>query len=258
MPVVFIGHGSPTNVLEDNKATQSWRKIAVSMPEPKSILCISAHWLTRGSAVTGMDTPRTIHDFGRSLPAALFDCHYPAPGRPELASRTADLLSPTDVTIDQDWGLDHGAWSVLCKAWPDADIPVVQLSLDVHLSDREHFDLGRRLRSLRDEGVLILGSGNIVHNLGVMQWDEEAEPYAWATRFREYINGCIDDDDMERLFAYAETGEDARNSLPGMDHFWPLFYVLGARDGDAAEFHTDFVQYKSLSMTSVVFRGARR
>ncbi len=255
MPVVFFGHGSPTNVIEDNRATKAWEKIANSMPSPKAILCVSAHWCTPGSAVTAMQTPRTIHDFGRSLPAALFDCQYPAPGSPELAARTAALLAPTEITLDQSWGLDHGTWSVLSKAWPDADVPVVQLSLDTGRSDREHFDLARRLVPLRDEGILIMGSGNIVHNLGVMQWDEAATPYDWATRFNDYIKDCIIQDDMERFFSYADTGDDARNSIHGPEHFWPSLYALGARDGDPVKFHTDFVQYKSLSMTSLVFGG---
>ena len=255
MPVVFFGHGSPTNVLEDNQATKGWQKIAAAMPTPKAILCVSAHWCTRGSAVTGMLKPRTIHDFGRSLPAPLFDCQYPAPGSPELAARTAELLAPTEVTIDQSWGLDHGTWSVLSRAWPDANIPIVQLSLDVGLDDREHFDLAHKLLPLRDEGILIVGSGNIVHNLGVLQWDDAAEPYDWATRFNDYIKDCIARDDMEGFFAYPDTGDDARNSIPGPDHFWPLLYVLGTRDGDPVAFHTDFIQYKSLSMTSLVFGG---
>jgi len=253
MPVVFFGHGSPTNVLEDNPATEGWRKIAAAVPTPSAILCISAHWCTRGSAVTGMQTPRTIHDFGRSLPAPLFDCQYPAPGSPELAARTAKLLAPTKTTIDQSWGLDHGTWAVLAKGWPEANIPVVQLSLDVALSDRQHFDLASRLIPLRDEGILIVGSGNIVHNLGVMQWDEAATPYDWAIRFNDYIKDCVVRDDMDRLFAYPDSGDDARHSIPGPDHFWPLLYALGARDGDPVTFHTDFIQYKSLSMTSLVF-----
>ena len=255
MPVVFIGHGSPTNALEDNAATRGWQKIAAGLPTPAAILSISAHWCTQGAAVTAMDRPRTIHDFGRSLPAPLFDFQYPAPGNPALASRVAELLAPTPVTLDQSWGLDHGTWVVGLKAWPEAKIPVVQLSLDLALSDREHFDLGKRLAPLRDEGILIAGSGNIVHNLGIMEWTEEAEPYDWAIRFNDYIKDSIRNGDLEQLFAYPDLGEDARLALPGMDHFWPLLYVLGARDGDSVQFATDFIQYKSLAMTSAVFGG---
>ena len=252
MPLVFFGHGSPTNVLEDNAATRGWQDIAAAVPRPQAILCISAHWHTRGTAVTAMSTPRTIHDFGRSLPAPLFDCQYPAPGSPELAARTAALLAPASVTEDHSWGLDHGAWSVLSRAWPEADIPVVQLSIDATLAMQDHYELGRRLLPLRNEGVLIVASGNIVHNLGVMQWNEEAEPYDWAMRFNDYIKDCIARDDMDRFYAYPEVGEDARLSVPGDDHFLPLLYVLGARDGDSVDFRTDFITYKSLSMTSFI------
>ena len=200
-----------------------------------------------------MESPRTLHDFGRSLPAPLFACQYPAPGSPELAARAVELLAPTKISIDQSWGLDHGTWAVLAKAWPEANIPVVQLSLDVGLSDREHFDLAHQLLPLRDEGVLIVGSGNIVHNLGVLRWDDAAAPYDWATRFNTYIKQCIVRNDMEGFFAYPKCGDDARNSVPSPEHLWPLLYTLGARDGDRVELHTDFVQYKSLSMTSLVF-----
>lgn len=253
MPVVFFGHGSPTNVLEDNTATRGWLRIAKSIPKPNAVLCVSAHWCTQGTAVTAMSEPRTIHDFGRSLPAPLFDCQYPAPGSPELAARAAELLLPTKATLDHSWGLDHGTWIVMSKAWPDADIPVVQLSLDMSVSDRTHFEIGRRLIPLRDEGILIAGSGNIVHNLGVMEWNEEAAAFDWAIRFNDYIKDCIDNNDMERMFAYPELGNDARLSLPGPEHFWPLLYVLGARNDDPVQFATDFIQYKSLAMTSLIF-----
>ncbi len=201
-----------------------------------------------------MQTPRTIHDFGRSLPAPLFDCQYPAQGSPELAKRTAELLAPTPVTLDQSWGLDHGTWSVLTKVWPEANIPTVQLSLDVGLSDAQHFDLARSLLPLRDEGVLIIGSGNIVHNLGVMEWSEVAEPYDWAIRFNDYIKSCINDQDMQRLYAYPDLGDTARLAVPSPEHFWPLLYVLGTRNDDPIEYATDFIVYKSLSMTSLVCR----
>ncbi len=255
MPVVFFGHGSPTNALEDNRATRGWQQIAKSIPKPKAVLCISAHWCTRGTAITAMSSPRTIHDFGRSLPAPLFDCQYPAAGSPELAARTVELLAPTIATLDQTWGLDHGTWSVMSKAWPDATVPAIQLSLDTAQADRTHFDIGRRLIPLRDEGILIAGSGNIVHNLDIMEWNEEAEPYDWAVRFNDYIKDCVATNDMERLFAYPELGDDARLAVPSPDHFWPLLYALGARDDDPVQYSTDFIQYKSLAMTSMVFGG---
>lgn len=256
MPIVFFGHGSPTNALEDNVATQSWKRIADSIERPKAILCVSAHWCTRGTAVTAMEKPRTIHDFGRSLPAPLFDCQYPAPGDPALAERVAELLQPISVQMDQSWGLDHGAWAVFSKAWPDADIPIVELSIDMSQTDQWHYDLGKRLKPLRDEGILIAGSGDIVHNLGVMDWNEASLPYDWATRFNDYIKNCIVEDNPQGVLDYQARGMDATQSVPTRDHFLPLLYVLGARDkGDKVRFMSDFIQYKSLSMTSIVFGG---
>lgn len=257
MPVVFIGHGSPTNAIEDNQSTRTWLRIAASLPRPEAILSVSAHWYTKGTRVTAMEHPRTIHDFGRSLPAPLFDCQYPAPGDPALAHRVAELLAPTAVALDHDWGLDHGTWSVLLKAFPDADVPVVQLSMDMAKPDSWHFDAGRLLEPLRDEGILILGTGNIVHNLAVMEWNEKARPYDWAIRFNDYIRRSIEDGDMKKLFDYRTLGQDATLAVPGPDHFWPLLYVLGARDdSDTATFDPDFIQFKSLSMTSIVFGAA--
>ena len=254
MPVVFFGHGSPTNALEDNVSTQTWQRIAASLPRPRAVLSVSAHWCINGTSVTAMQRPRTIHDFGRSLPAPLFDCQYPAPGDPALAKRVVELLEPISVQMDNSWGLDHGTWSVLLKAYPEADIPVVQLSMDLSKPDVWHFEAGQQLRSLRDEGVLIIGSGNIVHNLGILEWNEEATPYDWAVRFNDYIKDSIEQSDMQRLFDYPNLGQDAALSVPTPDHFWPLLYVLGARDeSDVAVFDPDFIQYKSLSMTSIVF-----
>ncbi len=256
MPVVFLGHGSPTNALEDNQATQTWARIAQSMPRPKAVLMISAHWLTRGTAVTAMERPKTIHDFGRSLPAPLFDCQYPAPGDPALAARVAELLSPMPVGLDQSWGLDHGAWSVLTKMYPEADVPVVQLSLDASLKVEDHYKIGEQLKPLRDEGVLIIGSGNVVHNLRVMDWDPAAQPYDWATSFNDFVREAISDNAPDRLFDYASRGEEAALAVADPDHFWPLFYVLGARDqADRVVFDPDFIQYKSLSMMSIMFDG---
>ena len=253
LPVVFFGHGSPTNVMEDNRATRGWREIAESCGPVKQILCISAHWYGNGTQVTAMESPRTIHDFGRSLPAPLFDYQYPAPGSPSLAARVQALCKPTDVGADLSWGLDHGTWSVLYHAWPEADVPVVQLSMDASQPDAWHYELGQRLRPLREEGVLIVGSGNIVHNLGVMEWNEAAQPYDWSLRFNDYIKDRIQANDVAGVLAYEQQGQDAQLAVPGKDHFLPLLYVLGARQSsDAVRFETDFVQYKSLSMTSLV------
>jgi 4,5-DOPA dioxygenase extradiol len=243
--------------LETNATTRAWRALAEAMPRPRAILCISAHWLTRGSAVTAMPAPRTIHDFG-AFPRALFEVRYPAPGDPDLARSIRDLLSPVPVALDHGWGLDHGCWSVLCKAYPEADVPVVEFSMDADLDDQGRFDLGRRLGALRDEGVLILGTGNIVHNLPAMDMGaRDGAPFPWASRFNEAICDAIRWDAPERVVGYAALGADARLAAPTPEHFWPLQYVLGARrPGEAAAFITDHIEHRSLSMTGVVFGQA--
>ncbi|MBI1731975.1 MAG: 4,5-DOPA dioxygenase extradiol [Gammaproteobacteria bacterium] len=253
MPVIFIGHGSPTNALETNDATRGWSRIAGAIRRPRAILCISAHWCTRGTAVTAMAAPRTIHDFGPLSPR-LFEIRYPAPGSPELAGRVRDLLAPDAVTLDTSWGLDHGTWAVLLKAYPEADIPVVQLSMDITRPPQWHVEMGARLQPLRDEGILILGSGNIVHNLSLLNWDPESKPYDWAQRFNERIKECIVRNDSMTICGYQDLGSDAVLAAPNPDHFWPLLYVLGARRvEDAVTFTTDFIQYRSLGMTSACF-----
>lgn len=256
MPVVFFGHGSPTIARETNDTTRTWRAIAESVPRPRAILAVSAHWLTRGVAVTAMEEPLTIHDFGQGLGSDLFRIQYPAPGAPALAERVRDLLAPSiDVGLDHKWGLDHGTWSVLMKAFPDADIPVVQLSMDATKEPAWHLSVGRRLQPLRDEGVLIIGTGNIVHNLGVMEWNEQAKPYDWATRFNDYVKTCVTERNMDGLSNYLSAGEDAIRSVPSNDHYLPLLYAVGAAGDDyEAEFNPDFIIYKSLSMTSIRFQ----
>lgn len=255
MPVVFFGHGSPANALEDNEATRAWYRIANSMQRPEAILCISAHWYTHGSAVTAMEAPKTIHDFGTFLPAPLFNLQYPARGKPELAQRVRELLAPAPVQMDQSWGLDHGTWSVLLKARPQADIPVVQLSLDLDKPLFRHYELGQRLQPLRREGVLIMGSGNIVHNLALMDWLNPAAPaYDWAVRFNDRIKEHILDNDLQGIWDYRRLGQDASFSVPSAEHLCPLLYTLGAReDADTVRLETDFIVHKSLSMTSVIF-----
>jgi 4,5-DOPA dioxygenase extradiol len=255
MPVVFFGHGSPVNAIDDNAMTRAWAALVAALPRPRSILAVSAHWETQGTAVTAMARPRTIHDFGRSLPAPLFSVEYPAPGNPELARRVAELLSPRPVLLDESWGLDHGTWSVLVKAYPEADIPVVQLSLDVALAPAERLAIGRALAPLRDEGVLIMGSGNIVHNLPAMNWSERAcAPYDWSVRFLSEIRDAVLKDEPGRAAAFAGLGEDARRAAPTPEHFWPLLYVLGARlPGDTVKILTDVIEHGSLAMTSLVF-----
>jgi 4,5-DOPA dioxygenase extradiol len=259
LPVLFLGHGSPMIALETNDTTKTWAAMGAAIGRPKAILCISAHWLTQGVAVTAMTAPRTIHDFGASFPQALFDVQYPAPGSPELAARVKDLLSPEPVVLDQQaWGLDHGTWSVLCKAYPDADVPVVQLSMDASKPPAWHFELAKRLAPLRDEGVLIVGTGNIVHNLPAMNWGaRNCEPYDWSQRFNDYIKQAIVDDAPQRAVDFASQGQDAAKSVPTPDHYWPLLYVLGARlPGDQPTFAPDHIEHGSLSMTSVTLAGA--
>jgi 4,5-DOPA dioxygenase extradiol len=252
MPAVLIGHGSPMNTLEDNRYTQAWRALGESLPRPKAILCISAHWVTRGTAVTAMPTPKTIHDFG-GFPKPLFDFQYPAPGSPELAQRVQALLAPTQVIADtQEWGLDHGTWSVLAHLYPKADIPVVQLSMDGALSAQQHYALAQRLAPLRDEGVLILGSGNVVHNLGRIQWGAGANAQPWGERFNEVVKAKIASHDHAALMDYSQFGDDAHLSIPTPEHYWPLLYVLAQQQaGDTAKIITDGMELGSVSMLSV-------
>jgi 4,5-DOPA dioxygenase extradiol len=259
MPLVFFGHGSPMVAIEDNAISQSWREVTAGIPTPKAILCISAHWEANVTAVTAMARPRTIHDFGASFPKALFDKQYPAPGDPNLARRVAELLAPTPVALDErEWGLDHGTWSVLTHAYPEANIPVVQLSQDVRLSPQQRFDIGRRLAPLRQEGVLIIASGNIVHNLRAMNWGErDSAPFDWAARFNDEVRQAIVNDEPKRAVDYAAMGQDARMAAPTPEHYWPLLYLLGARlPGDRARLFNDRIEHGSLGMTSVVLEGA--
>jgi len=258
MPAIFFGHGSPMIALENNATSALWAELGGAMPPPKAILAISAHWETRGTAVTAMDRPRTIHDFGASFPEALFDARYPAPGDPALARRVTDLLAPTVVVMDEgQWGLDHGVWTVLCKIFPAADVPVVQLSLDVGLSPAQHFELGRRLAPLRDEGVLIMGSGNIVHNLRVMDRNAQGGPgFDWARRFMDEIRAAIEADEPERVVGFEGLGRDAALSTPTPEHLWPLLYVLGARrPRERARIVNDHIEYGSLAMATVMLEG---
>jgi 4,5-DOPA dioxygenase extradiol len=255
LPAVFFGHGSPTVTLETSETTRCWAKLADDIGKPKAILVISAHWLTRGVAVTAMERPPTLHDFGRSLPAPLFDIDYPAPGDPALAVRVRELLAPTPVHLDRsEWGLDHGAWSVLRKAYPEANVPVVQLSMDATRPPAWHNEIGRRLAPLRDENVLIVGSGNVVHNLGVMSWEgRNTSPYDWAVRFNAAIRAAIEAANPEAVIDYAALGRDAQMAVANPDHFWPLLYVLGARArGEPVRFITEHFEYRSLSMMGVV------
>lgn len=256
-PAIFFGHGSPMNTLDDNRYTQAWERLGAMAGKPKAILAISAHWYTRGTAVTAMEKPKTIHDF-YGFPQELFDVQYPAPGDPALAERVRKLLAPMDVEADQSWGLDHGTWSVLKHAFPKAEVPVVQLSIDATQPAAFHYELGSRLAPLRDEGVLIAGSGNVVHNLRVMGRNGGA-PYDWAVRFNDYVRDALATQRYQRLVAYEEAGEDARLSVPTPEHYLPLLYVLGAQQpGETAAVAIDGLEIRSISMLSVTVDAAQR
>jgi 4,5-DOPA dioxygenase extradiol len=250
MPVVFIGHGSPMNAIEKNEFHLGWQQLARDIPRPECILCISAHWETPGVSLTATDEPETIHDF-YGFPKALFDVRYPAPGSPALAHRTASLLSPLKVRLDARRGLDHGVWSVLVAMYPNAEIPVVQLSLDTEQPASSHYDIARKLAPLRDDGVLILGSGDIVHNLRLFDFRDPA-PLDWAIEFNDLVKNLVEARQHERLIDYASLGPNARLAIPTREHFLPLLYVLGLQtDEDSLSFCTDEVQ-GSMSMTSIV------
>lgn len=252
MPVLFLGHGSPMNALENNTFTRSWRALGQRIGKPRAILMVSAHWLTRGVAVDVNTQPETIHDFG-AFPKALFDVRYPAPGAPFLAQRVAQLLQPQVVNSSTQWGLDHGTWSVLRHMYPEADVPIAQISIAVKQPLRYHYEIGQMLRPLRDEGVLIVGSGNVVHNLPRMDWMRPDAGFDWADRFQELVRSSIEKGEDERLIDYPSLGSDALQAIPSSDHYLPLLYVLGARDAsdDMPHFETPQCCYGSLSMMSI-------
>lgn len=253
MPVLFVGHGSPMNAIEDNSFHRSWRELGNRLPTPRAVLCISAHWETRGVRVTASERPETIHDFS-GFPRALFEVQYPAPGSPELARRTIELLAPEPVAPDTAWGLDHGAWSVLCAMYPEADVPVVQLSLDTARPAAFHYELAKRLAPLRREGVLVLGSGNVVHNLGVYRFGERT-PYDWAMRWDEAVRRALLAGEHQILLAYEDQGPDARRSVPTPEHYFPLLYAAALQEpGESLQLFNTAVE-TSLSMTSVVVGG---
>ncbi|NTU58975.1 MAG: 4,5-DOPA dioxygenase extradiol [Chlorobiaceae bacterium] len=252
MPALFLGHGNPMNALQSNKYSEGWRQLGVSLPRPKAILSVSAHWYVDETAVTGSSSPETIHDF-YGFPRELFEFSWPAPGSPELAGRVRTQLLPLNVRLDQQRGLDHGTWSVLCHMYPAADIPVVQLSIDETKGPDFHYEMGRLLQPLRDEGVLIVGSGNIVHNLRAYAWgDDQVQPFDWAVRFESAARKLMLEGRDRDLVDYRSFGEDARLSVPSPDHFLPLLYVLGLRmDGDKVSFPVEGIEGGSLSMLSV-------
>ncbi|WP_109745556.1 4,5-DOPA-extradiol-dioxygenase [Arcicella aurantiaca] len=258
MPVLFVGHGSPMNAIETNGFTKTWEDLGKRLPTPKAVLVISAHWLTRGTHVTAMDAPKKINDFG-GFPRALSESTYPAKGNPQLAGEIKDIIKSTNVGLDHDWGLDHGAWSVLKQMYPDANIPVLQLSIDYYKPAAYHYDLAKQLSALRDKGVLILGSGNMVHNLRMVAFDKMNEPnfgFDWAKEANGLFKKNILDGNHQALFDYEKLGEAVKLAVPTPDHYYPLIYTLALQEKkDNLSFFNDQLQAGSLSMTSVMIGG---
>jgi 4,5-DOPA dioxygenase extradiol len=253
MPVIFFGHGNPMNALTDNRYTRVWRRLGLALPKPKAILCISAHWYIDQPEVTAMEAPPTIHDFG-GFPRELYNVEYPAAGEPQLAARVRQLLAPLDVQADFDRGLDHGAWSVLAHAFPKADVPVIQLSMDRRQAATYHYELGRRLAPLRGEGVLIIGSGNVVHNLRMIKWQDDVAPYNWAVRFNERVRQHLLRREHAPLIAYEQMGEDARLAIPTPEHYLPLLYTAAlCEDNEPVSFAVDGIDLGSIGMLTVAF-----
>jgi 4,5-DOPA dioxygenase extradiol len=250
MPVLFIGHGNPMNAIEKNEFSATWEQIGQSLPRPKAILAVSAHWETIGTKITAMDQPRTIYDF-YGFPPELYAAAYPAPGSPEVADVVRGMIKLTEIKPDFSWGLDHGTWSVLYRMFPKADIPVVQLSLDRTQEAQFHYDLGRQLQELREEGVLILGSGNIVHNLGIMAQDNDAA-YDWALEFDQKVKQWIETDDHDPLIHFQKHGKAAALAINSGEHYKPLLYAMGLKEaGEPIRFFTDKVAHGAISMRSV-------
>ena len=254
MPVLFLGHGSPMNAIEENQFVQGFRNISREIPKPNAILCISAHWFTNGTFVTAMQNPKTIHDF-YGFPKELFEVNYPAPGSPELAKETAALLLPEIVEEDHSWGLDHGAWSVIKHLYPDAEIPVIQLSIDYTKPPQYHFDLAKKLQKLREKGILIIGSGNIVHNLRMIDWkniNTVGAGWDWAVEAREKTNNWLLDGNFQNLIDYQRQGVALQTAVPSPDHYLPLIYSLGLKEkSENLSLFNDELIGGSLSMTSV-------
>jgi 4,5-DOPA dioxygenase extradiol len=259
MPLLFIGHGSPMNGIEDNEFSVQWKQLGQEIPMPSAVLVISAHWLTRGTHITAMDFPKTIHDFG-GFPKALFDVEYPAPGNPKLAAEAKRLVTSTEVGLDHEWGLDHGTWTVVRHMYPEANIPVLQLSIDYHQPERYHYELARELSALRNKGVLIIGSGNMVHNLRMIDWSRAHEPefgFDWAVEMNDRFKELIASHQHDPLIRYDSLGTAARYAIPTPDHYFPLLYILGLQAKDEhATFFNDKAVMGSITMTGVkISRG---
>ena len=249
MPVVFVGHGSPMNAIEDNKYSRKWTELGKSLPRPTAILCVSAHWYTSGTFVGGQAKPRTIHDF-YGFPKELYRIEYPAPGSPDLAKRVLSLISGIGGEANNDWGLDHGCWSVIRKMYPEADVPIVQLSVNGSKPPSWHFDLAKRLAPLRDEGIMVLGSGNIVHNLGMVRWD--GRDYEWAPVFDKFVQERIEARDYKSLMFY-DSAPGGSLAVPTNDHYLPILYPLGLRGKDEpVRFFSQDIVLGSVSMTGFI------
>lgn len=254
MPVLFIGHGSPMNGIEDNDFSRRWKRMAEEIPVPRAVIVVSAHWYTRGTKITAMEFPRTIHDFG-GFPQALSEIQYPAPGSPELAREAVSQVHTTRVELDHDWGLHHGTWTIIRHMYPSADIPVLQLSIDYSKDPQYHYELSRELFHLRKKGVLIIGSGNMVHNLRMVAWDKLNDKnygYDWALQMNETFKHLILEGDHQRLVRYDSLGPEARLSIPTPEHYLPLLYTLGLQNNrEDVSFFNDKAVGGSLTMTSV-------
>jgi len=254
MPVLFLGHGSPMNAIEENEFVTGWRSIGKTLPKPTAILCVSAHWETKGTFVTAMEKPMTIHDFG-GFPKALFDVQYPAPGSPKLAKETKSIVTKTAVGLDEKWGLDHGAWSVIKHLYPKADVPVIQMSLDYYQTPQYHYELAKELASLRNKGVLIIGSGNIVHNLGMVAWDKlnaDNYGYDWAVEASEKMKKYILDGNHKELIDYKSQGKAFNLAIPTPEHYLPLLYMLALKEeNEKLSLFNDKTVGGSLSMISL-------
>ena len=254
MPVLFVGHGSPMNAIEVNEFVLSWRELGKTIPRPNAILCISAHWETSGTFITAMPRPSTIHDFG-GFPQKLYNVQYPAPGSPELAFDVKRSIKSSAVGLDEKWGLDHGAWSVIRNIYPEADIPVLEMSMDYHKTPQDHYNLGKELALFRNKGVLIIGSGNIVHNLRMVSWEHADGPeygYDWALHANEIFKRLIISNNHKELINYSGLGSEVQLAVPTPDHFLPLLYSLALKkENESIEFFNDKSVMGSLSMTSV-------
>ena len=254
MPVLFIGHGSPMNAIEQNEFSLQWQALGKSLPKPNAILCISAHWETRGTFLTAMEKPQTIHDFG-GFPKALFDVQYPAPGSPALADETTKLVTSTHIGLDHKWGLDHGAWSILNHLYPDANVPVIQMSLDYSQAPQYHYELAKELSELRKKGILIIGSGNIIHNLDLLDWNKISEPeygYDWAFEASNKIKEFIRTKNHKELINYRSQGKAFDLSIPSPDHYLPLLYTLALQnENEEISLFNDKAVMGSITMTSL-------